>query len=118
MMSMCSENLELYDVYRQAINLVKANNNVAYEPRCIVCNGQHHFENCKTLNNAEFLRQHYIRFCQTIRRDQANLHGNAKGEACNCTQNAGIQYLDVGEYDNQLEDTDDEDDQHFQNGRY
>ena len=111
-----SENLELYDVYRRAINLVKSNNNVAYEPRCIVCNGQHRFENCDTLNNAEFLRQHYIRFCQTIRRDAANLRNNVEG---NRTQDAGIQYLDVSEYDNQVEDTDDEDDaQHFQNGRY
>jgi len=52
---------------------IRANPNAAYATNCIVCRGQHRFENCPTLNDHDFLKQHYIRFCQNVRRDQAEL---------------------------------------------
>ena len=110
-------NFELFNNYRQAVNAIKSNNNAAYEARCIVCNGQHRFENCDVLNNADFLRQHYIRYCQNVRRDQATQNATFQGNADE-HQSARVNYLDVGEYKNVHDESLEDDDQHFQNGRY
>ena len=109
-------NFELFNNYRQAINAIKSNSNAAYETRCIVCNGQHRFENCDVLNNADFLRQHYIRYCQNVRRDQAARNATFQGNADE-HQGARVNFLDVGEYDNAHDDSLEDDEHHFQNGR-
>jgi len=62
-----------YDNYRRAVLAIRENPNAAYLQNCIVCRGQHHFENCPTLNDHDFLKQHYIRFCQNVCRDQVEL---------------------------------------------
>lgn len=66
-------NLMTFDIYRRAVHAIREDPNVAYEQRCIVCRGIHRFEQCDTLNDHDFLKQHYIRFCQNVRRDQAAL---------------------------------------------
>jgi len=66
-------NMLTYDNYRRAVLAIRANPNAAYSTNCIVCRGQHRFENCPTLNDHDFLKQHYIRFCQNVRRDQTEL---------------------------------------------
>jgi len=62
-----------FDNYRRAVLAIRENPNTSYLPNCIVCRGQHRFENCPTLNDHDFLKQHYIRFSQNVRRDQTEL---------------------------------------------
>jgi len=66
-------NMLAFDNYRRAVLAIRENPNTAYLPNCIVCRGQHRFENCPTLNDHDFLKQHYIRFSQNVRRDQTEL---------------------------------------------
>jgi len=66
-------NMLAFDNYRRAVLAIRENPNTAYLPNCIVCRGQHRFENCPTLNDHDKLKQHYIRFCQNVRRDQTEL---------------------------------------------
>jgi len=66
-------NMFTYDSYCRAVLAIKDNPSAAYAQHCIVCRGQHRFENCPTLNNHDFLKQHYIQFCQNVRQDQAEL---------------------------------------------
>jgi len=66
-------NMLTYDNYRRAVLAIRENPNAAYLLNCIVCRGQHRFENCPTLNDHDFLKQHYIRFCQNVCRDQVEL---------------------------------------------
>jgi len=66
-------NMLTFDNYHRAVWAIRENPNAAYAQHCIVCRGQHCFENCPTLNDHDFLKQHYIRFCQNVRRDQVEL---------------------------------------------
>ena len=36
---------------------------------CLVCGATHRFDSCPVLANVEFLKSHYIRYCQQLRRD-------------------------------------------------
>jgi len=49
-------NMLTYDNYRRAVLAIRENPNAAYLPNCIVCRGQHRFENCPTLNDHDFLK--------------------------------------------------------------
>jgi len=71
-----SRNLAVFDSYRKAVLAIKNDANVAFGQHCIVCKAQHRFENCPTLNDHEFLKKHYIRFCQNVRRDHTDLQDN------------------------------------------
>jgi len=59
-----------------SVNAIKQNNNLACETRCIVCNREHCFKNCNTLNNTTFLCQHCIQFCQNVKRDRDAVNVN------------------------------------------
>jgi len=61
------------DNCRRAALAIRENPNAAHAQHCVVCRGQHRFENCPTLNDHDFLKQHCIRFCQNVRRDQVEL---------------------------------------------
>ena len=63
----------LYHVYSACVHRIKAEPTNTYIQPCIVCGGNHRFEACTVLNNTEFLKQHYIRYCQQIRRDSCHL---------------------------------------------
>ena len=71
-----------FDCYRRAVHVIRDNPNAACAQHCIVCRGQHHFENCPTLNDHDFLKQHCIQFCQNVRRDQVKL-SQQRGEQVN-----------------------------------
>jgi len=58
---------------RRAVLAIRENPNAAYAQHCVACRGQHRFENRPTLNDHDFLKQHCIRFCQNVRRDQTEL---------------------------------------------
>jgi len=66
-------NMLTFDNHRRAVWAIRENANTAYAQHCIVCRGQHRFENCPTLNDHDFLKQHYLRFCQNVCRDQVEL---------------------------------------------
>ena len=97
-----TDNLELCELYQMSVNAIKQNVNVAYENSCMVCNGEHCFKNCDTLNNSAFLRQHYIRFCQNVRKDQAAL---TAGQGGNRPSNTSVHYLDTGRVEKSYLDT-------------
>jgi len=61
-----SKSLTVFDSYRRAVNAIKNDTNAAFGQHCIVCKAQHRFENCPVLNDHEFLKKHYIRFCQNV----------------------------------------------------
>ena len=66
------ESLRLHAIYVAAINAVQASNDRNAPAICIVCGGIHRFDNCDVLKNTDFLRGHYIRYCQQLRRDTAS----------------------------------------------
>jgi len=53
-------NMFTYDSYHRAVLAIQENPSAAYAQHCIACRGQHRFKNCPTLNNHDFLKQHYI----------------------------------------------------------
>ena len=57
----------------RAVLAIRENPNAACSQHCVACRGQHRFENCPTLNDHDFLKQHCVRFCQNVRRDQVEL---------------------------------------------
>jgi len=71
-----SRNLTVFDSYRRAVNAIKNDTNVAFGQHCIVCKAQHRFENCPVLNDHDFFKKHYIRFCPNVRRDHTELQEN------------------------------------------
>ena len=64
-----NRNQELYHVYAACVNRIGAEPETANSTRCIVCGGQHRFDDCNILRNTSFLRSHYIRYCQMARRE-------------------------------------------------
>jgi len=52
-----------FDVHHWAAHAILENPNVACMQHCSICRGTHHFKDCTTLNDHDFLKQHYIRFC-------------------------------------------------------
>ena len=63
----------LQDLYAASILTVKAN------PirNCLICGEPHTFDDCPVLNDTAFIRNHFIRFCQFLKRDQ---HHSRNGE--------------------------------------
>ncbi len=107
---------EIFHVYSACVHQIKAKPTTADEQPCIVCGGNHRFDGCGVLNNTDFLKQHYIRYCQQIRREAAARSESFQGTAAQIpTQAAPVNFLDGTE---QL-DTDDEfdEEQDFQLGR-
>ena len=50
-------------------------------PQCIVCGDYHSFDKCTILADNHFLRDHYIRFCQSLRREQTARATSFPGKA-------------------------------------
>jgi hypothetical protein len=88
---------------------------------CIVCDGQHRFDGCDVLKNTDFLRGHYIRYCQQLRRDAASRAATFPGSVGTIPgrQQQPVNFVDAHLVDNthEDEDTDGEDPQDFQTGR-
>ncbi len=61
--------IAMYHHYGACIHMIKNDVNRASLQPCIVCGGDHQFSDCRVLKNTEFLKQHYIRYCQQIRRE-------------------------------------------------
>jgi hypothetical protein len=65
------ESFRVHALYARSIYALQASSNQA-PTTCIVCGGTHRFDGCPVLQNTEFLRGHYIRYCQQARRDASS----------------------------------------------
>ena len=65
------ESTRVHSLYARALYAIQASTNHNAPTNCIVCGGTHRFDGCDVLKNTEFLRSHYIRYCQQVRRDAA-----------------------------------------------
>ena len=74
---------EMFHVYSACIHRIKTQPNVAGQQPCIVCGGNHRFDGCDVLSNVDFLRQHYIRWCQQLRREASARNETFDGNAGN-----------------------------------
>lgn len=83
--------------------------------KCIVCGGQHVFDGCEILKNTDFLRGHYIRYCQQIRRDAASRAQAFPGTA-GAIPGAPINAIG-GDFHPESPDSDTDDEQDFQTAR-
>ena len=60
----------VYEVYKVGIRSVQRDPAKAFAGPCVVCTGPHGFADCKILQDTEFLRSHYIRYCTALQREQ------------------------------------------------
>jgi len=72
---------QLHALYVGAISTSPSTQDNQHPSNCIVCNGPHRFDTCPVLADAEFLRGHYIRYCQHLRRDAASRSAAFSGTA-------------------------------------
>ena len=70
-----------YLAYCNAVQTIK-NDRRKFNGTCIVCDEEHTFADCPTLKDIEFLRGHYIKFCQLVRKDDGDFT-RAKGRNVN-----------------------------------
>jgi len=120
---------KLHHVYTACVyQLASAPQQVNQFP-CICCGGQHMFDQCPVLQNSDFLRSHYIRYCQQVRKEATARAAAFAGQVgaiplpSATTNNRPVNYVDIGEgnpYNLSLldghEDSDDEGED-FQSGR-
>jgi hypothetical protein len=79
--ALASLQAEFFQMYQRGINVIKADTKAMDRRPCVVCKGHHTFADCGVLNDHEFLKTHYINFCQQVRRE-AKLRADAfKGVA-------------------------------------
>jgi hypothetical protein len=60
-----------YHSYCASVYRLHADPAQAQANLCLVCGASHRFDSCPVLQNTEFLRSHYIRYCQHLKRDAA-----------------------------------------------
>ena len=102
------------------MNEVQARPQSASSQPCIVCNGNHRFDTCDVLNNTQFIRQHYIRFCQQLRREAAARSDAFQGQAAETPMmRRPVNFLDQFEIEdeNESEESDFDPSADFQEGR-
>lgn len=70
-----SKSLGIFHLYALAVNQIVADPKKAQTQTCVVCRKQHTFDQCKVLQNVDFLRSHYVRLCQMLNRDEKAKEG-------------------------------------------
>ena len=65
--------MHLHHSFCFAVQTIKDQPERAFTGDCIVCRQQHTFDNCPILKDIEFLKNHYVRFCQLMRKNQASM---------------------------------------------
>ena len=60
----------VYEIYKVGIRSVMRDPSKAFAGPCVVCTGPHGFADCKVLQDTDFLRKHYIRYCTALQREQ------------------------------------------------
>ena len=71
-----AESRQLHRIYTGAIYQIQASAAAPNTSPCLVCGGNHRFDSCPVLRDTDFLRTHYIRYCQLVQRD-ARARANA-----------------------------------------
>jgi hypothetical protein len=114
------EDREVFHVYCASVYRINAQPDTARDTTCIVCGQAHRFDKCNVLANTEFLRGHYIRYCQQLRRDATARKKEfpGKGDIPNTAATAPVRFLDLDTTGSDSESDDDDDpEQDFQRGR-
>jgi hypothetical protein len=62
----------LFHIYAALVNCIAGQPADAFTTTCIVCSGQHKFDDCGVLKNTSFLCDHYICFCQHLCHEAAS----------------------------------------------
>ena len=76
---------------------------------CIVCGGEHRFDACEVLMNTDFLKSHYIRYCQQLRHE-ASARASTFPAAAD-VPNARLNFVDASNSFAALADDDPDDDE-------
>lgn len=71
----------MYQDYHHAILAIKSDPKNMDKRPCIVCGGRHTFSDCGVLGDHEYLKSHYIGFCQQMRRESELRAQTFSGEA-------------------------------------
>ena len=77
----------IHDWFCFTVTQAKQDPKKAFAGDCIVCRKQHTFDDCPILKDHEFLKNHYIQFCQLLRKHQRSLNNPPSGEAKKKTVN-------------------------------
>lgn len=64
-----SQDQATFHQYCASVHRIHTDPNQASVSSCIVCGDPHRFDACPILKNNDFLRSHYIRYCQHLKRD-------------------------------------------------
>ena len=59
----------LHSLYTRAIHAISKSPGDAFSGKCVVCQGTHRFVDCTILQNTDFLKEHYIRYCSFLNRE-------------------------------------------------
>jgi hypothetical protein len=113
-----AEARRVHSLYAAAVYTLAETPSAASLPKCIVCRGEHRFAQCDVLNNTDFLRSHYIRYCQQLNREAA-MRNAAFGRSMMPTDSAQVNaILETDEQqDDHEDDPDDNGELDFQTGR-
>jgi hypothetical protein len=114
------EGREVFHVYCASVYRINAQPETARDTTCIVCGQSHRFDKCDILANTEFLRGHYIRYCQQLRRNATSRKKEfpGKGDIPNTAATAPVRFLDLEAAGSGSDsDSDDPVTQDFQLGR-
>ena len=111
---------EIAALYHASIYKIKTTPNPVNPLQCIVCNGMHRFDKCEVLQNTDFLRGHYIRFCQQLRREMQS-RASTFGDALVPPTSTSINFVDgadaIAEEAHHSESDDEDNRPDFQTGR-
>ena len=111
---------EVATLYSANIYRLKAAPNPNEPIQCVVCGGTHRFDKCEVLQNTEFLKTHYIRYCQQLRREIQS-RTSAFGAPMLPAAEASVRFVDAAQADEIEEhhsDSENEDNRpDFQTGR-
>lgn len=103
------EERRLHAVYCTVINAIQATED---ERLCIVCGGKHRFDGCEVLKNTDFLKSHYIRYCQQLRREASSREATFSDGAGTVpgVKSSAVRFIDADEpaSSKETEETDDD----------
>ena len=115
------ETRKIQALYMASIFKINTGVNPSATQPCIVCDGQHRFDSCEVLKNTDFLRGHYIWYCQQLcceTASRASTFGNVSTSVANPgRQQHPIHFVDGAYAPPDDMDPDADDPQDFQMGR-
>ena len=89
------ESMRLATLYDAAIYKLRTTPNLNEPLPCVVCDGNHRFDKCEVLQNTDFLKAHYIRFCQQLRREMQSRSRAFGSSLLPPTESRSVHFTDV-----------------------